>query len=97
MATIVRREVRKRGFFGWLFFLLFVGFNILMLFWLISYWSDIGGSMTSGSEAERIGSAIGGTLGTGVLLFFWVAGAVILGLFALLTRGRKTIIEEERP
>jgi hypothetical protein len=27
--------------------------------------------------------------------FFWVAGAVILGFFVLLTRGKVTIIEEQ--
>jgi len=29
-----------------------------------------------------------------LLLFLWVCGAVIIGLLALLTRGRRTIIEE---
>jgi hypothetical protein len=29
-----------------------------------------------------------------MIFFFWAAGALITGLFALLTRGRKTYIEE---
>jgi hypothetical protein len=41
-------------------------------------------------------SAIGTTIDCGVIVFFWVAGAVILGLFVLLTRGKVTIIEEKR-
>jgi hypothetical protein len=33
-------------------------------------------------------------MATGVIFFFWAAGAVITGLLALLTRGQKTYIEE---
>jgi membrane associated rhomboid family serine protease len=97
MPTI-QREVRKRGFFGYLFKWLFIVFNVLMLIWLIAYWAQIGG-MVSGleSDAEKAGGAIGATLGTSMLLFFWVAGAIILGLFTLLTRGRSVYITEERP
>jgi hypothetical protein len=94
MVRIIRREVRKRGFFGWVFLLIFLGFNGLMVLWLFSYWSQIGSSLSSGSQAERAGSAIGATVGTGMILFFWMAGAVITGFLALLTRGRKTYIEE---
>ena len=94
MARIVRREVRKRGFFGWAFLLIFLGFNALMFGWLISYWNLIGGHLTSGTDAGRAGAAIGATMATGMIFFFWAAGAVITGLLALLTRGRKTYIEE---
>ena len=65
-----------------------------MLLWLIAYWNAVGGSFSSGSEAARAGSAIGATIGTEMILFFWVASAVITGLLALLMRGRKTYIEE---
>ena len=91
--TIVRREVRKRGFFGWLFLILFFGFNALMLVWLLSYWSQLS-SMAAPSDAARVGKEIGGTGGSGILIFVWGFGAVILGLFAILTRGSKRIIEE---
>ena len=72
---------------------MFIAFNVLMVFWLFSYWGQIGG-MQPESEAARAGAAIGGALGTGTILFFWVAGVVILGLSALLTRGRKVVVEE---
>jgi hypothetical protein len=92
MATHIVRS--RRGFFGWVFLLLFIGFNALML------WAAIGSlaSMTSGldaatTDAERAGAAIGITMGLGVVMFFWVAGAIILGLLALLTRGRQVIVE----
>lgn len=95
MATVIRRETRKRGFFGWLFLLIFLGFNALMLIWLIAYWSSVGNLVdAAASDAERAGSAIGGAIGTSMLLFFWVCGAVITGLLAFLTRGHKTIVEE---
>lgn len=94
MPKIIRKETRKRGFFGWIFLLVFLGFNALMIVWLVSYWNLVGGSLSSGSEAARTGSAIGATIGTGMIVFFWMAGAVITGLLALVTRGRKTYIEE---
>jgi hypothetical protein len=57
-------------------------------------WPAIGGHLSSGNDAYRTGAAIGATIGTGMIFFFWAAGALITGLFALLTRGRKTYIEE---
>ena len=80
--------MRKRGFFGWIFLLVFLGFNALMVAWLVSYWN------LGGSSPTQAGGVIGTTIGTGMLVFFWMAGAVILGLLALVTRGRKTYIEE---
>lgn len=96
MATVIRREVRERGALGIIFLILFWVFNAVMLFWLISYWNRVGGDLVEGDDARRTGAAIGVTIGTGMLFFFWVAGAVILGLFALLTRGQRVIIEEKR-
>lgn len=95
MSRIVRTETRKRGFFGHIFKWLFILFNAMMVVWLIAYFAQVGdvaGSATS--DAERAGAAIGGTLGTGILVSFWAAGDIILGLFVLLTRGKKVIVEE---
>jgi len=92
---IIRREIRKRGFFGWVFLLIFLGFNALMAVWLFNYWSQIGGNLATSSEAGRAGAAIGATIGTSMILFIWAVGAVITGLLALLTRGPKTYIEGE--
>lgn len=93
MTKIVRREIRKRGFFGWIFLLIFLGFNALMALWLISYWVQLG-EMSAPTQAEQAGKAIGGTIASTMLLGLWAAGSVITGLLALLTRGSKTIIEE---
>lgn len=95
MARIVRTETRKRGILGKLAKWGFILFNVLMLVWLLSYWGSLGGMLNEqSSEASRAGTAVGGTIGTGVLVFFWLAGAVILGIMALLTRGKTVIVEE---
>jgi ABC-type phosphate transport system permease subunit len=97
MSVTVQREVRKRGFFGKVFKLLFILFNLAMALWLVSYWVTAGRLLTdAASDAEKAGGAIGATIGTGMLLFFWVAGAVILGLFTLFTRGNRLLITEEK-
>lgn len=93
MAKIIRKETRKRGFFGWLFLSIFVLFNLIMLAWLGTYWSMLSDGAAL-SEAEKAGRALGGTMGTGVLLMFWVLGDIILGAFVLFSRGRKIIVEE---
>lgn len=93
MVRIVRRETRRRGFLGWIFLLLFLAFNALMATWTIGYWAAIA-PMTAGGDAAATGAAIGATVGTGLILFIWATGAVILGVFVLISRGRKIIVEE---
>jgi hypothetical protein len=87
MARIVRREVRKRGFFGWLFLLVFLGFNALMVYFLARF---IGLVSALPGTAEQAG----GGIAIGLLLIVWVCGSVITGLLALLTRGQRSYIEE---
>ena len=96
MVTIVRREIRRRGVFGHVFKWIFILFNILMLLWLVSYWNTVAPMLSQGSEPARAGSAIGATVGTGFLVFFWAAGALILGLLTMFTRGKLTVIEERQ-
>ena len=93
MSRTIRREVSKRGAFGWLFLLLFFAFNVVMLVWAISY-TNLLSALSTGNEYERTGAAIGGLFGYSFLAFVWVAGAFVTGLLAFFTRGRKTIIEE---
>jgi len=94
MTRIVRREHHRRGVFGWIVKLAFVGYNLLMAVWLWMSWRAMGEGYAELSEEGKAGAAIGGMMGTGVILFFWASGAVILGLAVLLTRGKKVIIEE---
>lgn len=80
----------KRGFFGKIFKWTLIAFNVLMILWLVSYAGQLAElSSNAQNDAERAGTAIGGTLGVGMLLTVWVMGDIILGLATLLTRPRK--------
>jgi len=98
MGRIVRVERYRRGLFGWLFRIVFWLFNLIMLVWIATYWGLLSGVHVDSAvhpQAAKAGLAIGGTIGTGVIMVFWAMGAFILGLLVLFTRGRKTIIEEQ--
>jgi Kef-type K+ transport system membrane component KefB len=97
MARIVRTERYRRGFFGWIFRIVFWSFNLIMLAWIATYWGSLSGIPLDSThpQATKAGMAIGGTIGTGVIMIFWAMGAFILGLLVMFTRGRKTIIEEQ--
>lgn len=93
--AVIRREVCDRTTFGKLMKWIFIGFNILMIVWVIAGFSAASDSMQSTvNEAEQAGAAIGTTIGMGMLMIFWVLGDIILGMFVLFTR-RKKIIETE--
>lgn len=76
----------KRGIFGIIFKWTFILFNILMCFWLLSYFGSIGDTASSSNEAAQVGTAIGATIGTSMILGFWVFGDIILGILVLFTR-----------
>lgn len=86
-------EKRKRGFFGWVFLLIFIAWNVIMVIWLGAFAMHVDEAMQGATtQAEKTGTEIGTGMGVAVILFVWCAGAVITGLLALLTRGSKTII-----
>jgi hypothetical protein len=76
---IVETHIRKRGLFGWIIVSLFWIFNAYMA---VCFLFDVAAPRT----------AFGHTVVGAALLFVWVAGAVILGLFALLTRGPTVVV-----
>lgn len=87
-------ERRKRGFFGWIFLLIFIAWNLLMLFAFVKGMSAV--SDTAGmSAAEKAGHDVGAGIGAIVILVVWALGSVITGLLALLTRGSKTIVKRQ--
>jgi hypothetical protein len=91
MSTVTI-EKYKRGFFGQIIKWSFILFNVLMVAWLISYFIALGKTpAVSNSDAEAVGKIIGGTLGTGLLVFFWAIGDIVLGLLTFFTRGNKVI------
>jgi hypothetical protein len=64
-----------------------------MVYWLVGGLISVSDIETH-SDAERVGAAIGTTLGVSMIIGLWVAGDIILGIFVLLTRGTKVIISE---
>jgi hypothetical protein len=95
MAQIVRTEKYVRGTVGKIVKWLFIGFNVLMLIWVISAVAFTGHAVdTAHNEAEQAGAAVGGTIAIWFQLTIWVFGDIILGLGVLFTRGKKVIVEE---
>lgn len=85
---------------GKIFKYLFIAFNILMLVVLLFSCSAASDGISNAAmdseypEAATAGATIGAGLAVGSLLFLWLVGDVILGLFVLFTR-RKKIVEVE--
>ncbi|NBE05955.1 hypothetical protein [Paragemmobacter ruber] len=94
MSNIIRTETRKRGLFGWIFLIIFWAFNALMA---LAFFAGMNGAAESTAtlttDAERAGAAIGTVIGAGMIVSIWAFGAIILGIFVLLTRGKKIIVE----
>lgn len=80
----------KRTIFGKIVKWSFIGFNLLMLMWMVF---GVGGAAetidSASSDAEKAGAAIGTGLGAMMIIFIWVAGDVVLGLMTLLTRPKR--------
>ena len=76
----------KRGLFGKLCMWSFLGFNILMVIWLVGGMGAATEGMEVMSEAEKAGTAIGAGIGMVMIFGIWVFGDIILGLFVLITR-----------
>lgn len=91
------KEIRQTGAVGKVFRFLFFGFNILMVLWLVSYWSHISDMPTANSGAEKAGHEIGTVIGTFVLVIMWAAGAAILGGLMLATRGPRIFVPLDAP
>ena len=86
------QEIRgKLSVFGWIWRILLLGWQVAMIGWVISYTSLVAPMVEEGG-AGGVGAAIGGTIGIGLIIFVWVAGTVIIGLFVLLTRRTKAMV-----
>ena len=79
-----------RSFIGKIFKWTFILFNLLMFFIAFKACGQVSEVyMSSTNEYEQAGTAIGTTLGMGVIFTFWVLIDVILGLFVLFTRPKR--------
>lgn len=99
--AVVRKEVSDRTIFGKIIKYVFIAFNILMAIIMFKGCAISAESINSAgagaeyADAATAGATIGAGLAMGTMLVLWVAGDVILGLFVLLTRRKKTIEVEE--
>jgi hypothetical protein len=93
MSTVIKTEQRRRSPLGQFVKWGFVAFNLLMVLWLV-HGIDAVSQVTADSDAARAGKAIGATIGFSLILGIWVVGDIILGLFVLLTRGEKVLVEK---
>ena len=94
METIVTR--RKRGIFGWFFLILFIGFNLLMLWIAGAGYGLLGHVPVPSANVVTLGVDLGAAIGVAAFLVCWLLGFLLLGLLALLTRGRKVTAIETR-
>ena len=89
-------ERRRRGFFGWIFLVIFWAANGVMALWLFSAMGEWGKlAQRTMSEAEKTGTGLGIAMGLGVIFSIWACVAAVTGLFAYMSRGPKEIIETE--
>jgi hypothetical protein len=81
-------QTPRRGFFGWVFLVIFLGFNGVMALALVGFLVEIWKVPDNADDP---------IFGVGVILFLWACGSVITGLLALVThdRGQRIVIEEE--
>jgi len=89
-------EKRRRGFLGWIMLTSFWLVNLGMAALLVSYMVASGEqAQTLTSEAEQAGFALGTAMGVSMLVSLWAGLALITGLLAFMTRGRKELIEQD--
>ena len=93
MATIVKTEKRPLSLFGRLFRGLFLAFNLMMLFWMVSAMGAFS-QLRSKSDAESLEQSIGAVAGFGVLIGLWIVIDLVLGILVLTTRAPKVLVEE---
>lgn len=94
METYVER--RKRGFFGWVFLLVFLGWNALMAYWLFKVFGAMGGAPVPDTEAGKNSQAAAQVVSFGIILLVWALGSIVTGIPAMLTRGSKTIVRRHQ-
>lgn len=80
----------ERGPLGQFFKWAFVLFNLAMAWWFVSATVDIGGGVEAGaSEAEMAGTGAALAIVWSFIGLWWIAGALVFGLCALMTGARR--------
>lgn len=89
--TVERR--RGRGFFGWIFLLVFLAWQALFVMWFGSYVLAIGQKLAADhNQYGQAGTVIGGTIGMTFIVLIWGFGSCIFGLLAYVSRGRREMV-----
>jgi len=89
-----RTEEHGRGVFGLVVLAALLVFNLAMAVWLITFWTgvfELADAVLTGGEWE---TKLRGMLGTELIIAIWIAGTVVLGLAAYVTRGTQIVVEE---
>lgn len=81
-------EKRQRGVFGWIFLVLFWGWNAFMCYALIFTMNHIA------SEAKNEARDIAIGMNVVFTLFVWGMGSLIFGSLTLATRGKRVLIQQ---
>ena len=88
----INAEKRTRRVFGWLFLILFILWNALMMLALILMIQTTNNFMQAvNADAGSSAAAIGAESSFTFLIIVWALGSVVTGLLAFITRGNKTI------
>lgn len=93
---VTQIEKRKRGPFGWIVAILFYGFNAAMLLMMVLTWVGVGSVVDSNYDDASVAAASAvGFLSTVALFWFWLFGAIALGIMMFFTRGKKVILTRD--
>jgi hypothetical protein len=93
MVTIIRREIRQRGFFAKLIKLLFYLYNFVMAAWLAAL-MHVASQTTRDIQMAQATNGAAWLAGISTVCAAWAMGEGILTVLLLATRGKKIIIEE---
>ena len=88
-------EKRRRGPFGWIVAILFYGFSIVMILMMALTWVGVGSVGDSFDDASVAAIGVAGFFSTVALIWFWLFGAIILGIMMFFTRGKKIILTRD--
>lgn len=90
MKKTITIERRKRNLFGWFFIVLFWIVNVIFAYSFFGSMQEQAKFINNTKDdIELAGAVIGTTLGYYMILSIWLTVALILGIFVLLTRGKK--------
>ena len=63
--------------------------------WFLGYTAEVA-PMVDDEGAAGVGAALGVGISWMMILFFWISGTIILGLFVLLARRPQTLVPDSR-